>query len=346
MLCRVAENLYWMGRYLERGLAVARLIDVIDHLELDAGDVAAERVDFWTPLLGRAGEGGFLTLDTTEPLRPAVIRRHLAIDPDNPTSVLSSLRHARAAAREIRECISSEMWERLNSLYLSLLDPQAMVLAEQDSYGFCKRMQEGAQLVQGLADNTLAHDEPWHFISLGKWLERADTVTRVLYLQAPVLIEGTAAAGAGEGGVVRWLAVLRSCACAEAYARHYSLRVEPARVVEFLLLNPVFPQSVRFSLGAAWDNLRGIISAVATPGGNTEWTAATEQALGLLRARLDFAAVDEVFEEGLSTLLLDVQRRIALASDRVTRSFFLGQPQPVRLAPATRAAMIMAAQQQ
>ena len=127
--------------------------------------------------------------------------------------------------------------------------PELAAELEDDPHAFYKRVREGAQFFQGLADCTLAHDEAWQFLSLGKYLERADNVARLLDLQAP----SAASAHARPAGddTVRWLAVLRSCGSAEAYARYYSLRVEPARVLEFLLLNPVFPQSVRFSLGAA-----------------------------------------------------------------------------------------------
>ena len=151
---------------------------------------------------------------------------------------------------------------------------------------------------------------------------------------------GSTASGADE--IVRWLAVLRSCGSAEAYARYYSLRVEPARVIEFLLLNPLFPQSVRFCLDAAWEALRGI----AGPVGGRGTDHAVVRALGLLRARLEHAAVDEVLEEGLETFLADVQQRIEVVSDHVTMSYLRDEPQPGRVVGVARAAMIMAAQQQ
>ncbi|HEX2323928.1 MAG TPA: alpha-E domain-containing protein, partial [Chloroflexota bacterium] len=151
-------------------------------------------------------------------------------------------------------------------------------------------------------------------------------------------------AGAVQGAddTVRWLAVLRSCGSAEAYARYYSLRVEPARVIEFLLLNDVFPQSVRFSLNAAWEALLQIAAGprVRRP------DHPAVRALGLLRARLEHAAVDEVLEEGLDVFLSDVQRRIALVSGHVTDSYLRHEPQAGRVVGVARAAMIMAAQQQ
>src|ERR687886_189230 len=240
MLCRVAENLFWMSRYIERAIATVRLIDVTAHLELDAGEADEREVDFWTPLLGMGPREESALLD---------VRHHLAFARDNPNSLVSCIHAARSAARGIRDSISSEMWEALNREYLAAADTQLPTTVAQDAHGFFKGILEGLLLAQGLADCTLTRDEAWQFITLGKYLERADSVTRVLTLQAHLLLSGSASRAGDD--LVRWLAVLRSCGSAEAYARYYSLRIEPPRVLEFLLLNPVFPQSVRFSLGEA-----------------------------------------------------------------------------------------------
>ena len=340
MLCRVADQIFWMSRYVERAIAVGRLIEVTWHLELDAGDPEEADAHFWVPLLGLV-EGA----DTPGPGLPdkptaREIRHYLAFDVENPNSLVSCIRRARSAAREVRESISSEMWEQINTLHLWLVEPRLKVEAEKDPYTFRRRVREGALFFQGLVDCTLACDEPWHFIALGKCLERAANVARTLDLEAHLLTGGGAAPGGDNP--VRWLAVLRSCGSAEAYARYYSMRVEPARVVEFLLLNPIFPQSVRFNVATAWRSLE----AIAGPRSVASAEDPAVRALGLLRARLDYALVDEVLEEGLQAYLEDVQNRIAVVSDRVTRSYFRDEPQPGRLMAVARAAMIMAAQQQ
>ena len=116
--------------------------------------------------------------------------------------------------------------------------------------------------------------------------------------------------------MVRWIGVLRSCGAAEGYARYYSLRVEPARVVEFLLLNAQFPQSVRFSLRQAWDALRALSSdARRCRGAARRSGSSATRALGLLTAQLEHAAVDEIIESGLQEYLNVVQRDLA-ARDR------------------------------
>ncbi len=334
MLCRVADDIFWMSRYIERAIAVGRLIDVVWHLDLDAGDHEDE-AGFWEPLLGTARE----RLSPAGRPTSRDVRYFLAFDPENESSLASCIRGARLAAQSVREAISSEMWEQLNTVYLSLNTPRAATEAEDDPHAFYKRIREGMQFTQGLADSTLIRDESWLFFCLGRSLERADTIARMLVFQAPLLTN----AGAGRDDMVRWLAVLRSCGAAEAYSHYYALRVEPARVIEFLLLNPMFPQSIRFCLETAMSALQTIAGPVERGIGKGDQAV---RALGLLEARLRHTAVDEVLEEGLEAFLEDVEYRIRVVSEHVTAGYLRDEPQTTRVVAVARAAMIMAAQQQ
>jgi uncharacterized alpha-E superfamily protein len=336
MLCRVADDIFWMSRYVERAIAVGRLIDVIWHLDLDAGDHEDE-AGFWEPLLGTAR-------DRLSPVgRPTSrdVRYYLAFDPDNASSLACCIRNARAAAQGVREAITSEMWEQLNRVYLTLNTPRAAADAEDNPHAFYSRVREGMQFVQGLADSTLIRDESWLFFSLGRSLERADTIARMLVLQADMLTVGGSSSGRDD--MVRWLAVLRSCGAAEAYSHYYALRIEPARVIEFLLLNPLFPQSIRFCLDTAMNALEGIAGPAVGGVGKGDLAV---RALGLLAARLRHTAVDEVLEEGLEAFLEDVEHRIQVVSEHITAGYLRDEPQPGRLVAVARAAMIMAEQQQ
>lgn len=322
MLCRVADDLFWMSRYIERAIGVSRLIDVTRHLELDAGDI-----DFWAPLVP---PGMTVTGD---------VRFWLTSDESNPDSLVCCVRRARELARGVRESISSEMWEELNQLHASLTRPTATREVRGDSGGFHRLVRERLQHVQGLADATLAHDEPWHFIEIGMYLERAHAVTMLLRRQGHLLtnVEGT------DTDLVKWLAVLRSAGCAEGYARYYALRVEPARIIEFLLLNPVFPQSVRFSLTRASESI-GVIAALREGAGNDPGQAV--RIIGRLRALVEHGAVDEILEQGFDAFLDTVQSALAAVSDQVTATYLRDQPQSSRLGGVARAAVLMAEQQQ
>jgi uncharacterized alpha-E superfamily protein len=337
VLCRVADDIFWMSRYVERAISVSRLVDVTWHLELDSGQLDdGDGTAFWMPLLA-LGRQGDAQIGDPEP-SPRDVRHYLSLDLANPNSLVSCVRSARAAAQRVRESISSEMWEQINALYLSLSSSQLARDVDEAPNVFYRRVREGAQFFQGLADRTISHDEPWSFVCLGTYLERGDNVAQLLELQAHLL---TADAAVSADAAVRWLAVLRSCGSAEAYARFYSLRVEPARVLEFLLLNPVFPQSIRFSLAAARAALAEIASGAATAP-----TSPAVRMMGRLCARLETTAIDEVLEEGLAVFLRDLHWRIADVAEQITRTYLRGEAPPSRLVGVARAALIMAAQQQ
>src|ERR1700682_3794561 len=121
LLCRVAENMFWLNRYVERAIAITRVVDVTAHLELDSGDPDADGIDYWTPLLGPSLDSVPHDGDdeASAPL-PQDVRYYLAFDPDNPSSLVSCVRQARSAAREVRESISSETWEQINTTNLML----------------------------------------------------------------------------------------------------------------------------------------------------------------------------------------------------------------------------------
>ena len=323
MLCRVADDLFWMARNVERAISVSRLIDVTRHLELDAGDA-----DFWAPLMG---EGTELKKD---------VRYWLTSDEANPDSLVSCVRRARSLARGVRESISTEMWEELNQLHFAISRPANMRERRRgDLGGFHRLVRERLQHVQGLAEATLAHDEPWQFLTLATYLERAHDVARLLRRQVH-LLQGS---DGSDTNMVKWLAVLRSCGSAEAYARYYSLSVEPARIIEFLLLNPVFPQSVRFSLNVAGERLSEI--AVLREGAGND-PGPAPRTLGRVRGIVENAAVDEILDIGLEVFLDTVQSSIAAASDQLTATYLRDQPQAVSLAGVARATVLMAEQQQ
>jgi len=327
MLCRVADDLYWMARYVERGVAVSRLIDVTRHLELDVG---LEERDFWGPLVG--------AID----LSAEDVSFFLLSDQLNHDSLVSCVRQARELARGIRESITSEMWEELNTLQQSLAAPNKQRQSQGTGVSFQGLIRQRLLYFQGLAGSTLAHDEPWDFLNLGTYLERADGVVRLLRRQVHLLAPRDGEEPS-DADMVRWLAVLRSCGSAEGYARFYSLRVEPARIVEFLLLNPVFPQSVRFALVAAEDALSAV-AALRSAAENDPGPAV--RTLGRVRAEVEHAAIDEVFETGLEEFLSGVQGSIAQVSDEIIATYLRDEPQPSRLVGVARAAALMAAQQQ
>jgi uncharacterized alpha-E superfamily protein len=255
MLSRVADALFWMSRYLERADHLARAVDVTFQNELDLHGVLSNPAELeWNSLLSLLRQPPPQVRPGEHPV--AAVQRWLLVDAGNPGSVISCVNRSRNNARSIRGSISPAMWRELNKLHWRLSDRSLQARVAESPHDYCEEAQLGVLLFHGVCDATLTHDEGWHFIQLGRHLERADKVLRILDSRFG-LLERSESADLPIS-TLQWAAVLKNCAAFEAYQRLYISRVEPERVVEFLLVNPDFPHSVRFCLARIMQSLTEI----------------------------------------------------------------------------------------
>src|SRR5438552_1735631 len=182
MLARDADSMYWMSRYVERAEHVARLLLVNSNLLMDVGELAPTlqqrqwqsvltvfRLEAPAPQDGGAAGGAALG---------ARVAQYMVFDRDNPNSLLNCITRARENARAIRENISAEMWESLNTVYWSLRGDEARGRFEESPDDFYRQVMLASMLFQGLTDQTQPHDQGWQFTQLGKYLERVDVTCR------------------------------------------------------------------------------------------------------------------------------------------------------------------------
>ena len=294
MLSRVAESLYWMSRYLERAEHTARLVSVNLHLTLDR--TPADSAHHWGRLLSS------LRLPPRTPgsetrVEPAGATFDLA----NHDSIAASIGAARENARQVREQISSEMWEQMNRLFLAVRRDVPDPGWTSDTHEFLASVMEGVHLFQGITDATMTHGEGWQYIELGRYIERASATAALLdvhYQDFP----GRRDQPAEVGEYVEWVALLRSCCAFEAYCRHYTADLRSIRIAEFLILNADFPRSIRFSAGRIQASLKAI-AALTGRGGRAERLA------GRLLASLDYGQVDEIIGDQLPAYLEAIVRQ-------------------------------------
>ena len=333
MLSRVAENLYWMSRYIERAENTARIIDVNFRLLLDTG-TGADQTAAWEPLVSLAPQSQALFHAHYDAVTPDAVCRFMTFDDQNPNSILSAITYARENARSSRESISSEMWELLNTLYLSITGATALTTWAKSPHAFYRQVQYGSLQFQGTTDATMTHDDGWRFIQVGKFLERADCATRMLDSKQTMLTEVSAGVAPD---AAQWIALLRSCSAYEAYRRHQpTARIDPEQIVEFLLLGPYFPRSVMFCVDETWAALREI--------GSQGFGAAVERTLGLLRAQMEFADIAEALAD-LHLYLDRLQRRFNQIGEELQSVYFHTQLRPAFSTAESRAAQALAAQQ-
>ena len=252
MLSRVAESIYWMGRYVERAENVARFIDVNLNLMLDAPSGMGQQ---WQPLVNITGDHETFVKRYGEATQKSVIQ-FLTFDRENPNSIISCLRAARENARSVREIISSEMWLQLNQFYLMVNSAALTTNGHETPHDFFTEVKLASHLFAGVTDSTMTHGEAWHFCQLGRKLERADKTSRILDVKYFILLRSAADVGTPFDDV-QWAAVLRSVSAFEMYRKRHG-RISPKSIVDFLLLDQEFPRAIRFCLNAARDSLHAI----------------------------------------------------------------------------------------
>ena len=296
MLSRIAESLFWIGRYVERADDTARLLDV--HVQILLEDPWAEEDLACRSLLS--------VMDRPAPPAHVEVGREyvldmLAYDRFAPSSIAGSLVSARENARRARETVSTELWEAINTAWNRWggFEPD-QVTARQLAW-----VRERAALVSGIADSTMSHDQAWGFMALGRSLERADMTARLV------------ATGALPQAGPPWSTVLQSCGAQQAYLRTNRGLIRDDRVAAFLVLDRQFPRSVLFALSAAERRLEAIDPATHRMGIPDE----ARRRLGRIRTSLEYRPVPDVMAD-LPAQMRRVQAAVTGASDAVARRYF------------------------
>jgi len=297
--------MYWLARYMERAENIARLVDVNLLLLLDYSNLDDERLaQYWMPIVQSTGEQAeFLRLHTKATGK--AVTEFLVFQTENPNSIVSSIFQARENARTVRDQITVEMWEELNRLYLFVRSVHARKLWAESPSEFFHQVKSSSLQMVGLTYATLIRNEGWWFLHAGKFLERADKISRIVDVRHESLPAKGAPQMITQAQALEWSAILRSCSAWDAYKSIYGAEVHPRLVAEFLLLNEDFPRSVRYCVEELNQALRRI-SGVA----NGRFCNDAERLAGRLVAELQFCTIDEIFAHGLHDYLDQLQVRL------------------------------------
>ncbi|MFT3992576.1 MAG: alpha-E domain-containing protein [Luteolibacter sp.] len=301
MLSRVANTLYWMVRYVERADNLARLIDVNQQLLLDFESLDSQRLNgFWKPIILSTGDEELFSSLYDDAGSDEVVR-FLTDDPRNPNSITSCIALARENARTVRDQLSDELWEELNSLYLFSRSEEAARLIKSDPPRFYGNIRRAAMTFHGTAASTTSRNEAWEFMDIGRFLERADKTTRFLDIYNYLPAGGDDEADSAK--ILHWTAILRSCG-AMSTIRAQKCPINARNTVELLLYSRDFPRSVRYCVDRVDASLHGISG---TPRGSFTNTCECES--GKLLSDLNFGSPSDAFENSLHDYLDDLQAR-------------------------------------
>lgn len=313
MLSRVADSIYWMARYVERAENLSRLLLSTQDLLLDAGAEGVDEAEFWQPLLATTGdEEAYFTHH--KKIKGKDVTEFLALRADNPNSMLNSIRAARENARTVRDQISDEIWESLNSLRLFVESAEGKTLHRTQSAAYYERVLRGSYQFQGIADSTTPRGEIWHFLRLGTCLERADKMSRLLDTCSGLSLELPPHAQARP---LRWAALLRSCSAWHAFQAQCS-KLDPTQIIEYLLLDETFPRSIACCVAEAQSALQALCAGAGLQG-----MPAPLRHVGRLRADLAYTTVEEVLATGLHEYIDDLQTRLNQIGEAIFQTFVL-----------------------
>ena len=301
MLARVADSLYWIGRYIERAEHRCRLADVLLLAALDQNEAAVA--------LARSAARAFDDKEAGDPINPQEAVRRLFFDRVERGSAVVSLTRARENARQVRDHITTETWERLNLLYLRVTSAAAERTFARGAGGYLHGVIADLHLFKGALDTTMSHGEGWRFLQLGVHLERAQLIARLLN----VCFGDRAPISPADDYPVQ-MAVLRMACALEPYLRVYTADIRPRFLLEFLLFDKEFPRSIRFSTQRVEEHL----GAIGRPGG---WSGPSrpERLAARLSARLEFADMEDIFAPG--PLLSSVNEECAAIHDAIYETF-------------------------
>jgi uncharacterized alpha-E superfamily protein len=304
MLARNAESLYWIGRYVERADDTARILDVSVHHLLEDATVDADATS--RQLLTVLG----ITPPDGRPLDVRPLTDLVAFSRDHAGSIVSSISSARENTRVAREVVSTELWECINAMWNAV--PERQLAATQlGPHEFFSFVEERAAMFAGLADSTMSRDDGWRFLVLGRSVERVDMIVRLLMSRV-----GDKPSSPG------WVTVLRSAGAHDTYLRTYRGALDVGRVVQFLLLDRLFPRSVFYALRQAESCLEQLdLSPTARVGAKAE----AIRLLGKARSDLEFLRSDELLD-GLTDRLTSLQKTVRDVGEAVALQYFHAVP--------------------
>ncbi len=303
MLSRNAQGLYWMGRYLERTEFLCRLL----RLQTESlADRPARDIHYgWRRLyvsLNREPPGGSLEMGASDDYMLAdsyTLASDLTFDRINPDSVWNCFAQGRENARQMRHRVSSEMWQRLNLVYLRIRNLDIQDIWASSPEAFYAQMGADIGAFSGAAEATMYRDEGWSFLRIGRFIERAQFSSALLIQQIAIDTE------AGEYREADWQDLLRVSNALEEYNQRYGISVQQREALDLLVTDPLLPGS----LSRSFDVIAREMDALgAAPG--ADYGRAARRMAGRLSAMVRYEWPDSEDPEELLDRALDQSRKL------------------------------------
>jgi uncharacterized alpha-E superfamily protein len=315
VLSRVAENVYWLARYLERAENTARLVNVNTNLLLD---LPPEYRPGWLPLIDITGNRDLFDAHDKRAEEREIVH-FLIADLDNPGSILASLRSARENARTLRDVLPNEVWEHLNELFMEIKEALPAALNKRTRFQFLQNIIRGMQTLTGELEGTMSRSDAFTLLMLGRNLERADMTSRIIDVRSAQRFAADAPELA-TFDTIQWMNLLKSISGYQMYRLSQRTRVSRSAVLEFVLRDRKFPRACLYCLNEAEYFLRALPRSAGVLG-----------SLESARTFLEQATLETLDQPGLHEHIDRLQLHIIVVHEGIARTYF-----PPRAGSATQ----------
>jgi uncharacterized alpha-E superfamily protein len=311
MLSRVAENLYWLSRYVERAENTARLVNVNAFLLLD---LPRGTTPGWQPLIAITGSQP-LYQELYGDCDERSVVRFLLGEPRNHDSILSCLLGARENCRTVRDILPREIWELITQMTLYVRENLAAGLSKKGRHAYLRKVIEGSELITGKIISTMMRDETYHFLAMGRNIERADMTTRIIDVRSSSLLPNEASE-LRPFETIQWVSVLKSMTAYQMYRRKMQVQVQRSEVLRFLFLDRQFPRSFLRCLDAIGESL----ATLKNPRDSVDYLK------GLI-AKVEGTAVEELRHDDLHAFIDELQLALIKLHEQIAQTYFLPPPE-------------------
>lgn len=312
MLSRVAENLFWIGRYMERAENVARLVDVARRMSVLPREVGRPLSNEWSSILIAAGSRAHFGEDIDRIQMDTAVD-HLVFDGENPSSVLSCIKAARENARSIRFAMTRDCWEALNSGWSEMKTKTPADVRGSGLSDFIDWVIALSAQFRGAVFGTMTRDDTFYFVRLGMTVERVDSTARLLDVKYHVLLPSSGDVGSSADHY-QWLSLLQAAAAHRAYTAMREDDVSAQGVAEFLILEPNYPRSILHNVA----KLRDVVEDIEA---HYDFETPCHAEVESFTAHLRSATVDGIINQGLHEFLTDIIDRNYRVANRLSEAY-------------------------
>ena len=315
MLSRTAENLYWMGRYVERADTMARLLEVGYRMDMMPSTGSGYHNE-WESLVTASGSAQAFEARFGKEFHQRDVETWLFFDRENPSSVVSCFEATRQNGRAVRTALTSEMWDALNGTYLDMLELERLPRSEAQLPRLCDWTKRQGSLFRGATAGTHMRNDGYAFLNLGAYLERGDNTARLLDVKYYVLLPTTAMIGGGVD-TYQWTTLLRALSAFRSFHWTYGGEYSPRKIADFLILNVACPRSMLHAQTQVASHLDHLCEAYIRP------TKAQERARAAVE-ELRAAQVEDIMQQGLHEFLTRLINQNAAIGQEIAEAYLFG----------------------